>query len=102
MLGRTHLQRRDMCIEEILSHAITLVQLTTHTRRTKTGPDPIPLIGVPDPSLEPTRVVIQTILQVSPARDSVTRAFKRNHVNKHNQASEQHNHHKHSDEVRYK
>lgn len=62
-----YLQRIKMSIKEILSHAITLIQLSTHTRRAQTTPDSIPFIRALNSSSKPTREIRSVIFQISPA-----------------------------------
>ena len=88
-----------MSIEEILSHAKTLVQLSTHTRRAKATLDPVPLVGSSHSPLKPTGEVVKPILQVGSVRLEVTGTPNGHHVHKNHQTRQQHYEDQHGHEV---
>lgn len=88
-----------MGIKEILSHAKTLVQLSTHTGGAKASPNPFPLVGASHSPPKPTGEVVETILQVSAAWLEVTGASQGDHVHKNHQTRKQDDENQHGDEV---
>lgn len=90
-----------MGVKEVLSHAETLVQLSTHTGGAEAASDAIPLVGTPDPLTKPSWEVIEMVLQVSTIGLDVAVASKGNHVDEHHQAHEQYDEHQHGHQVEY-